>query len=155
MSVHPCFASLERACSAFRLGRQREALAMAEAAFQLTKEIPGAPPQAGLVASWYGFLLATEGGAFRDGLELCRQAAEQVFWEPKAFEHVARLELVSGSRVAALHAARRGLELSPNDDCLLSIRRELGVRQRPPLPFLGRSNPINRWVGQALARGRS
>ncbi len=152
MDSHPCFSTLERALASYRSGRTREALALAEAAWTLSKEIPGASTQAGLVSSWYGFLLGTVGGNLDDGLMLCRDAAEHVFWEPRVFENLARLEIEAGSRTAALGAIRRGLKLNPEDRELKAIRRWLGVRRQPPVRFLSRNHPVNRMLGRLTHR---
>lgn len=152
MDSHPCFSTLERALIAYRSGRTREALALAEAAFRLSKDLPGASTQAGAVSSWYGYLLGTVGGNLDDGLLLCRDAAEHVFWEPRVFENLARLEIEAGSRTAALAAIRRGLNLNPEDRELKVIRRWLGVRRPPAVRFLGRNHPLNRFLGQLTHR---
>ncbi|GAB4225050.1 MAG: hypothetical protein Kow0062_27370 [Acidobacteriota bacterium] len=152
MADHPSFRTIERARQAFRLGGHQEALALAEAAYRMIQEIPGAPPQAALVTSWYGFLLGTVGGRPREGLRLCRQAAQQAFWEPRVYEHVARLELLAGSRRAALEAIHRGLQLAERDRELRSLRDSLGHRRPPPIGFLGRQHPLNVWLGRVRHR---
>jgi hypothetical protein len=148
MESHPCFTTLDRALVAYRKGRHREALALADAAWKLTKQVPGAPTHAAVVGSWLGFLMATVDSRLRDGLKLCREAADVVFWEPRVFDHLARLEIQAGSRQRALAAVRRGLKLSPDDRDLQSVRRWLGVRRRPPIRFLHRDNPLNRLFGK-------
>ncbi len=148
MSAHPCFETMDRAARAYRHGDHRQALALAEASWKMLAEIPGAPPQAGLVTSWYGYLLALVGGKGHEGLKLAREAADIAFWEPRVFEHLARLELQVGSRRRALDAVRRGLALAPGDRELAELRRLLGIRKRPPLTFLDRKHPINRVLGQ-------
>ena len=42
-----------------------------------------------------------------------------------------------------------GLRIHPEDAYLLSVRRALGFRARPAVPFLDRGNPINVSLGQA------
>lgn len=146
---HPAWSTLERALAAHRKGRPREALALTEAAWNLVKKVPGVPTQqAAIVGSWYGYLAATIGGRLDEGLALCRSASDQVFWEPRVFEHLARLEIQGGSRTRALQAVRRGLKLAPDDSDLKAIRRWLGVRRPPPIRFLSRDNPLNRLFGR-------
>ncbi|RMG48944.1 MAG: hypothetical protein D6718_00730 [Acidobacteria bacterium] len=140
--------------AAHRAGRPREALALAEAAWKMTREIPGAPPRAAVVQSWYGYLLATVAGKRRDGMELCRDALRRVFWEPRCYELLARLEIESGFRRKALETIERGLQVAPDDPDLQAIRRWLGIRRPPPFPFLDRAHPLNRWVGRLLHRAR-
>lgn len=152
MSGHPALETLRRATNAYRLGQAREALALAEAAYRIATEIPGAPPQVGTISSFYGLLLGTVGRRPEEGLGLCREAAGRNFWEPEVYEHMARLQMSLGERRAALETIERGLALSPEDRGLLEFRQSLGVRRSPPVPFLDRSHPVNRWMGMWRAR---
>ena len=152
MAEHPAFITMTRALGALRRGNRPEALALAEAAFRMTEEIPGAPSRAAVVASWYGYLRSSVAGETERGLQICREAAEKVFWEPRIYDHLARTELAVGSRENALAAVRSGLRLAPKDAELLSIRRWLGVRRRPLVKFLDRAHPINRLAGRVRAR---
>ncbi|MDQ7006476.1 MAG: hypothetical protein Q9Q40_04530 [Acidobacteriota bacterium] len=153
MAEHPSFDTLQRATRAWTSGRRKEALALAEAAWHMVQEIPGAPPQAALVESWYGYLQARVEGKTAEGLERVRQAAKTAFWEPQTFVHLAELELLAGSRRRSLAAIRRGLALSPDNKDLVRLRKGLGLRRRPPLGFLDRAHPLNRLLGQLRHRG--
>lgn len=152
MAEHPCFETLNRATKAWNTGRRNQAFALAEAAWRMVQDIPGAPPQAGLVGSWFGYLLARVDGKLTEGLELVRQAADTAFWEPRVFEHLAVLELEAGSRRRCLNALRRGLALAPDDPDLARLRRRLGIRRRPSVGFLNRRHPLNRLLGQMRRR---
>jgi hypothetical protein len=137
---------------ALRANALGEAYALAEAAHRMVEQIPGAPPQALVASAYYGFLHGTVGGHPREALELCRKASRAVFWEPRVFEFLARMELLVGSRSAALGAVQRGLQLSASDRELNSLRRSLGMRQPPPLTFLDRGHPINVMLGKIRHR---
>ena len=63
--------------------------------------------------------------------------------------NLARVYLAAGNRKKALEAVEAGLKMHPEDEYLLSVRKSLGVRARPPVPFLDRSNPINVSLGMA------
>ena len=75
-----------------------------------------------------------------------------MFWEPRVYEHLARLELLAGSRRSAIEAIQRGLQLAERDRELLALRASLGLRRPPPLGFLGRSHPINVLLGKVRHR---
>ncbi len=152
MGDHPCYAALERSRAAHKNDRPTEALALAEAAYRMWRDIPGAPRDAAISASWYGFLLGTAGSRYGDGVSLCRSVASELFWEPRAFENLARLELAAGRRREALRALEQGLALAPEHLELRALRATLGRRRRPPIPFLHRSNPINRMLGRLFHR---
>ncbi len=147
MSVHPSFTTLEKALASHRLGNAREALAMSEAAWRMVSEIPGAPPDAAMIGSWYGLMLGTVDGRIGEGMVLCRDAVKKMFWEPRAHENLARLEIAAGMRRQAIETLARGLNLAPDDREMQSLRASLGVRRRPTVGFLERDHPINRWVG--------
>lgn len=152
MSSHPSFLTLEKALTAYKNGQPREALAFCEAAWRMVQEIPGAPPQAALVGSWYGLLVGIVGGRLGEGMTLCRDAAKAAFWEPRVHENLARLELMAGHRREALATLERGLQLAPDDRELKQLRQSLGVRRQPPIGFLDRNHLLNRWVGLLTSR---
>ncbi|MEM8962663.1 MAG: hypothetical protein AAGD38_14350, partial [Acidobacteriota bacterium] len=52
-----------------------------------------------------------------------------------------------GDRRAAIDIVERGLLIDAGNSELLELRRDLGERRQPMVPFLGRSNPINRMLG--------
>ncbi len=152
MSTHPAREALRRSRNALRLGRKREALALAEAAHRMVIEMTGGLTKDGFVGAWYGFLLGTVGGRAKDGLALCRLVASECFWEPRAHEYLARLEHAAVGRREAVEACDRGLTLHPEDEGLRSYRASLGVRRPPTIPFLDRSHPVNKWLGQLRSR---
>ena len=55
----------------------------------------------------------------------------------------------AGNRKKALEMVQTGLKLLPEHESLREVRRTLGVRSRPAVPFLDRSHPINVTLGQA------
>jgi len=152
MSTHPARDAVRRSMNAHRLGRKREALALAEAAHRMVIEIPGGLAKDGAVSAWFGYLLGVVGGKLAGGLEICRLAAAECFWEPRVYEYLARLEIEAGSRRRAVDALERGLAVSPADSELLALRRSLGIRRSPPVAFLDRNHPVNRWLGAFIAR---
>jgi hypothetical protein len=148
MAEHPSFDTLARSRTAHRNGQPREALALAAASFRMLRDIPGAPRDAAVIPSWYGFLLGTVGNRASEGLTLCRNAAKELFWEPQVLENLARLELACGQRKDAVSTLERGLAIAPDDAGLRELRSQMGCRRPPPLPFLGRSHPVNRALGR-------
>lgn len=152
MGDHPCFATLVRSRAAHKSGQSREALALAEASYRMLRDIPGAPRDAAVIPSWYGFLLGTVGNRRSEGLALCRNAASELFWEPLVHENLARLELACGHRKDAVSTLERGLALAPDHDGLRELRTQMGRRRPPPLPFLGRENRVNRVLGRLFYR---
>lgn len=151
MPYHPSFDTMARSEALQKKGRGQEALALAEAAWKMYQEIPGAPPEAALSGAWYGFLLGNC-GRLGEGLRICRDAVRNAFWDPRAHAWLARLELAAGHRREALGALEQGLKVSPDHRELQSLRRSLGIRRPPPIPFLDRRNPLNKIMGRLFRR---
>lgn len=98
--------------------------------------------------SWYGLCVAMINKQYEQALECCRVALEQ---QPKYAPHhvnLVKIHLSSGNRKKAVEAADQGLAAQPHDMELKGIRQQLGVRARPPVPFLDRSHPVNVSIGQ-------
>jgi len=97
----------------------------------------------------YGLALAqTKDG--RLGLELCRKAQYADPRNPHIFWCLAQIHLLARSRKEAIEAVEKGLRASPDNFVLLRMRRRLGVRQPPPLPFLGRQHSLNVRLGRII-----
>jgi len=48
-----------------------------------------------------------------------------------------------------VETAEQGLKVAAGHAYLVEVRRTLGVRSRPALPFLDRTNPLNVSLGQS------
>lgn len=86
------------------------------------------------------------------GLNQCRQA---VMDEPKRadlYENLVRACLYLRQRKKAVDALRKGLRVAPQHTGLNRLRREMGFRRQPIIPFLSRDNPINRFIGRKTYR---
>jgi Tfp pilus assembly protein PilF len=103
---------------------------------------------------WYaylGYCIAKERGQVTKALELCRTAIK---YEPDNTENylmMAKVHLISGDKVEALQTLRQGMAQggSVEIDRLLN---EIGTRKPPPIAFLSRDNPLNKWLGLILSR---
>jgi tetratricopeptide (TPR) repeat protein len=99
--------------------------------------------------SYFGLCLALITRKFKPAIDLCKRALELQFYSGDHHANLAQVYLAAGNRKKALEAVEAGLRIHPEDDYLIAVRRSLGVRARPAVPFLGRSNPINVSLGQA------
>lgn len=104
--------------------------------------------------SYHGLALGLAERRWEKALELCRSAARDEFFEPGHYLNLARLHLSFGFKAEAIRLLRRGMMIAPGHGEIAGMLRELGVRRRPPLPFLRRDNALNRWLGTALERMR-
>jgi tetratricopeptide (TPR) repeat protein len=99
--------------------------------------------------SYFGLCLALVQKKYREGLDLCKRALDLEFYNGDHYVNLTRLYMARGDRKKAVETADAGLKVAPEHEELLRIRRELGVRSRPAVPFLDRSNPVNVTLGQA------
>ena len=88
----------------------------------------------------------------RRGLELCRRAQNADPRNPHIYWCLSQLCLLGGSRKDAIEAIDRGLRAVPDNFLLLRLRRRMGVRQAPPIPFLNRKHRLNIRLGRLMHR---
>lgn len=103
------------------------------------------------ILAGYGLAIGMTGD-LEEGLATCQRALSTDRRNPDIWAALARLTLRSGDRKKALDAVAKGLRVAPRNKELLDLRRSLGVRQRPPVPFLDRDNPVNVRIGRVLKR---
>ena len=99
--------------------------------------------------SWFGLCIALVRKDFKLAVDLCRRAIDHEFYNGDHYANLARVYAVAEKRKKAVDTADLGLKLAPDHDYLKHVREELGVRSRPPVPFLTRANPINVSLGQS------
>jgi hypothetical protein len=102
----------------------------------------------GIFYSCLGVCISRYDGRRREGMELCRYALSVQPKEPDNHLNIALVYLMAGRRKAALRAILDGLELMPGHERLRALHEKVGVRRKPPLPFLSRGNPLNVILGQ-------
>ena len=107
---------------------------------------PGALPA--LVYSYLGYGIALRQQRISEGLKLCQHAVKLEFYQAENYLNLARTQMLAGYRRAAVRAVADGLKIEPDNQDLLELRREVGVRRRPVLSFLSRSNFINLLLGR-------
>ena len=99
--------------------------------------------------SYFGLCLALVRKEYKPAIDLCRRAIDLEFYNGDHYANLARVYLAQGNRKKAVETAEAGLKLVPEHEYLLAVRKSLGVRARPAVPFLERTNPINVSLGQA------
>lgn len=139
----------------FRRGSKALAADATVEALQHFRSAHRLEPASPLYASHYGLALGLVERRLDRALHLCREAAKEEFFNPVHYHNLARLHLAFGFKAEAVRYLRRGLMIDPENDAIGQAIRSLGVRRRPPLAFLRRQNPLNRWMGRVLrAAGR-
>jgi tetratricopeptide (TPR) repeat protein len=121
---------------------------------------PGDP----FLLSYYGCLEAVVNGNFNLGIDTCNKAIYSLkgrlpfgeeFYFPTFYLNLGRAYLAAGKKREATRAFRTGLKADAENPDLLWEMKGLGLRGEPPVSFLARSNPINKYIGMLLHKMRS
>jgi hypothetical protein len=102
----------------------------------------------GIIYSYLGYGVARYQGKLREGLKLCEHSLKIQYYEAENHWNLARVQALAGERQAAHQTIEHGLKLDPDHAGLIATQKELGVRKKPILWFLGRDNPINVMLGK-------
>ena len=116
-------------------------------------------PDEPILLSYYGYLEALVHKNYTHGINTCLKAREIVlekaisgrdFFNPVLYLNLGRVYLAAGNKEDAFEALRMGLIFGNENEDLLCELRELGMRKKPVVPFLQRSNPVNKYIGKVL-----
>ncbi len=111
--------------------------------------------------SYYGCLEAIVERNYGQGMETCRDAIAilnedvpfgQAAFYPVFYLNLGRACLAAGNKRDAADAFRKGLDADLQDADLIWEVKRLGSRRKPVIPFLKRSNPLNKYIGILLHR---
>ncbi len=147
MLVHAAEQSFQEGVKHLRQRQFKEALAYFRGAIEIEKRMGGGKPQARYV-SYFGLCLGLTNGGMHEAVNLCRRAATLEGYRPEISYNLGRVLLIAGKRREAYKALREGLRMQPNHPGILRELKRMGVRRRPVLPFLPRTNALNVWLGR-------
>jgi Flp pilus assembly protein TadD len=125
----------------------REAMRALEEASRLDPESP-------LIQSYLGLAMATARTGTKEAVQLCEQAVRGDAFQPELYLNLGRVYMIVGDKRRARLAFLEGLKLDREDPDLLRSLQVIGMRKLPPLPFLHRDSPVNKYLGIALRRLR-
>jgi len=116
-------------------------------------------PKDAFLQSYRGCLDAVVDKNYKSGIKMCKSALDalkkdlpfgQEFYLPTLYLNLGRAHLAAAEKSKAVKAFSEGLKLDPGNKDLTWEVRKLGERKSPPIAFLSRSNPINKYIGMAL-----
>jgi tetratricopeptide (TPR) repeat protein len=96
--------------------------------------------------SFLALCIARERGQFKKAISLCSEALDAEPGNPLHYLNLGKIYLLQGKAREAIEILRRGLSQEANEQIIAELKR-LGTRQPPPLPFLHRDNPLNKYLG--------
>ena len=107
--------------------------------------------------SYVGYLTAIVENKPREGAIMCEEAiyilrksraADTAFFLPLFYLHLGKVHMKANRKEPAINAFQEGLKFDSRSRDLLSEIKAVGLRKAPVVPFLGRSNPINKYLGK-------
>lgn len=134
-----------------RSGNNRQAL-------RILKEGFGEFPEDLFIMSYYGCLTAIVEKKIDKGIKLCQGALEKLAPSTEKSVHatfylnLGRAYLAGGQKEQAIEAFDNGLTFDKKNHDLLWELKKLGTRKNPPIPFLSRGNPINKYIGMIRSK---
>lgn len=102
--------------------------------------------------SYYGLSIALMEKKYKAAIDLCNLALESQFYNAEHYYNLAKVYEAAGSKRKAIEALDRGLAMVDGHFLLKKARDAYGYRAKPAVPFLDRSNPVNRTLGRARAQ---
>jgi tetratricopeptide (TPR) repeat protein len=136
-----------------RNGKQKDAFRVLQQASVMYPDDP-------VILSYYGCLQALVDKKYRSGVDTCKKAivllrkkrssfGEETLY-PVFYLNLGRAYVAAGKRKDAIAAFEKGLQYDYGNSDLNKELRGLGTRKKPLVPFLDRSNPINKYIGMLL-----
>lgn len=142
-------ATIEAAIAAARQEEYLAALTLFLDIYGTADAPPIRTPKSAVGLSWFGLCVGLVRKEYRAAVELCQRAIELEFYNGDHYANLARIYAAMGKRKKAIDTAEQGCKHAPENPYVQEVRRSLGVRSRPAVPFLDRTNPINVSLGQA------
>jgi len=129
----------DKAMDALKSGNSGEAVQLLEQAVGLERRP--------IFCSNLAVCLAKEKKDIKRAISLCKEAIKS---EPKNsihFLHLGKVHIMANQKKEAIRIFCMGLRHSENRDIIAELNR-IGRRRPPVIPFLDRSNPLNRVLGK-------
>lgn len=120
-------------------------------------------PEDPFLMSYYGCLIAIVENNPAEGVRICEDAIKALnrsmpfgieFFYPVFYLNLGRAYLKQENKTAAIESFTEGLRHDHENRDLLWEMKKLGSRRKPAVPFLRRSNPINKYIGMILDGGK-
>ena len=97
--------------------------------------------------SYYGLALAMQRQKLDEAVHYCREAVDREPLRGDLYHNLGQVHLARGEKQRAVRAFAQGLQAEPRHARLLEAVKRLGIRQRPAVQSLSRTNPINKCLG--------
>ncbi len=120
------------------------------AALEAIQKIPLAA-RAPLVLSAHALCMAEVKGSYKISANLCHEAIKKDPKNPEHYYRQGRILFLAGRKKDAIWVLRMGLRHGRHKEILETLA-SMGIRRTPPINFLSRSNPLNKYLGLLLSK---
>jgi tetratricopeptide (TPR) repeat protein len=143
---------LDEAKDLIRREKHQDALKLLGDALEYYPENPS-------LLSYYGCMSAVVEKDYEKGISACIQAIKnlkhltplgQKSLYPMFHLNLGRAYVAAGNKTNAMNIFKKGLAADKENPNLLMELSKLGKRKKPLIPFLKRSNPINKYLGKLI-----
>ncbi len=88
---------------------------------------------------------------FKSAVNMCHEAIKKDPKNPEHYYRQGRILILSGRKKDSIWVFRMGLRHGRHKG-IIDTLGSLGIRRPPPLDFLSRSNPFNKYLGKLLTK---
>ncbi len=114
-------------------------------AFELDRQNP-------FYRSYMGLALGKATGKWDEAEDVCQAAVRMKRTQPELYLNLAQVYCLAGRKEDAVETLETGLKLTRQDARLSAALQKLGLRRAAVVPFLARTNPVNRKLGKLRHR---
>ena len=112
----------------------------------LLRSLQIAPGNA-LYLSYFGFCLAQVSRDYDRAIKHCKQAVNAAPTDPVPYVNLGKVYRLRGDNASAYDVFQRAWTIDKRHPSTATELTRMGIRRRPFLPFLSRSNWFNRYLG--------
>jgi tetratricopeptide (TPR) repeat protein len=109
-----------------------------------------------LLLSFNGFLTAQVEKKYNNGIKICMAAISspdsQSIYTGALYLNLGKAYTAAGRKAEAVEAFKKGIEAEPENRDIQWEIKKLGTRKKPVIPFLNRSNPVNKYLGRLRSK---
>jgi tetratricopeptide (TPR) repeat protein len=113
-------------------------------------------PEDPMVLSYYGLLVTLVQKKHGEGIKICKKSLkalkksdyDKTAAYPSLYLNYGRVYLLGGDKNKAFDTFHKGLSKDHEYKDLIWELKKLGIRRPPVIPFLGRSNFLNKYLGK-------
>lgn len=104
-----------------------------------------------MIISAQALCMAEVNKEFKSAVNMCHEAIKKDPKNPEHYYRQGRILILSGRKKDSIWVFRMGLRHGRHKGIIETLG-SLGIRRPPPLDFLHRSNPLNKYLGKLLTR---